>query len=125
MHNDQIPIGANALPPKVLSKPKIPKSKSKPQSQIEAELTDLNKELVKDDPTDLFTIIKEIGKGASGSVHAAVAKNKQVYAIKKVPLTLKTLAATNKEIKFMKRIEHPNTLSYYWFTKKESLGQLK
>uniref|UniRef100_A0A6B2LAQ3 non-specific serine/threonine protein kinase n=1 Tax=Arcella intermedia TaxID=1963864 RepID=A0A6B2LAQ3_9EUKA len=70
------------------------------------------------DPTELFTILKEIGKGASGQVFVSKSKNNKLVAIKTVPLTVKTLPATTKEIKFMKSIQHQNTLKYYSCYKK-------
>jgi len=100
--------------PKVTKKPKKP-------TQVETDLNVLNQTLQKDDPTTIYNLTKELGKGASGSVHLAVEKStNQVFAIKRVPLTLKTLAATTKEIKFMKSIKHPNTLGYYYCYKKDN-----
>jgi len=104
MHNQK--AGSSPAPPK------------KPKSPFEVELAQLQSTLDKHDPTELFTLTKELGKGASGSVHAAVTRNNKVYAIKKVPLSAKTLAATNKEIKFMRSIQHENTLAYYSCYKK-------
>jgi serine/threonine protein kinase len=73
----------------------------------------LRGQLDKKDPTQLFKLIRKLGEGASGSVFAAEAKNGRVYAIKRVPLNLKTVGSTTKEIKFMRELKHENTLSYH------------
>jgi len=73
------------------------------------------------DPTKLFILEKELGKGASGSVYRAISNtDNNVYAIKQVPLSAKTLTATIKEIKFMSGVQHPNTLRYYTCYRKEN-----
>jgi hypothetical protein len=77
-------------------------------------------ENTKRDPTDLLILDKELGKGASGSVWRATSKNGQVFAIKMVPLSTKTMQAVIKEIKTMQEIKHPNTLEYFTCYKKEA-----
>lgn len=84
------------------------------------EVNKLVGENTKRDPTELLTLDKELGKGASGSVWRATSKNGQVFAIKMVPLSSKTLQAVIKEIKTMQEIKHPNTLEYFTCYKKEA-----
>jgi len=77
-------------------------------------MKELSESLSKEDPTTLYTLEKELGKGACGTVYRAISKiDSTVYAIKKVPISSKTVETTTKEIKFMRGIKHSNTLRYY------------
>ncbi|XP_004556514.2 serine/threonine-protein kinase TAO2 isoform X1 [Maylandia zebra] len=71
----------------------------------------------KDDPEKLFTDLREIGHGSFGAVYfARDVSNNEVVAIKKMSYSGKQ---TNekwqdiiKEVKFLQKLRHPNTIEY-------------
>uniref|UniRef100_A0A669D8A0 non-specific serine/threonine protein kinase n=1 Tax=Oreochromis niloticus TaxID=8128 RepID=A0A669D8A0_ORENI len=71
----------------------------------------------KDDPEKLFTDLREIGHGSFGAVYfARDVRNNEVVAIKKMSYSGKQ---TNekwqdiiKEVKFLQKLRHPNTIEY-------------
>jgi serine/threonine protein kinase len=66
-------------------------------------------------PNDYFRVIKQIGEGASGSVHIATKiATDQYFALKRVkPKTAKESENLLNEIALMQASNHPNLLSYY------------
>uniref|UniRef100_A0A8C7WVS8 non-specific serine/threonine protein kinase n=1 Tax=Oryzias sinensis TaxID=183150 RepID=A0A8C7WVS8_9TELE len=71
----------------------------------------------KDDPEKLFADLREIGHGSFGAVYfARDVRNNEVVAIKKMSYSGKQ---TNekwqdiiKEVKFLQKLRHPNTIEY-------------
>ncbi|KAK7938408.1 hypothetical protein WMY93_001734 [Mugilogobius chulae] len=71
----------------------------------------------KDDPEKLFSDLREIGHGSFGAVYfARDVRNNEVVAIKKMSFSGKQ---TNekwqdiiKEVKFLQKLRHPNTIEY-------------
>uniref|UniRef100_A0AAX7VRG9 non-specific serine/threonine protein kinase n=1 Tax=Astatotilapia calliptera TaxID=8154 RepID=A0AAX7VRG9_ASTCA len=70
----------------------------------------------KDDPEKLFTDLREIGHGSFGAVYFVNVSNNEVVAIKKMSYSGKQ---TNekwqdiiKEVKFLQKLRHPNTIEY-------------
>ncbi|XP_035037582.1 serine/threonine-protein kinase TAO2 isoform X2 [Hippoglossus stenolepis] len=71
----------------------------------------------KDDPENLFADLREIGHGSFGAVYfARDVRNNEVVAIKKMSYSGKQ---TNekwqdiiKEVKFLQKLRHPNTIEY-------------
>uniref|UniRef100_A0A3B5M585 non-specific serine/threonine protein kinase n=1 Tax=Xiphophorus couchianus TaxID=32473 RepID=A0A3B5M585_9TELE len=69
----------------------------------------------RDDPEKLFTDLREIGHGSFGAVYFVSTLN-EVVAIKKMSYSGKQ---TNekwqdiiKEVKFLQKLRHPNTIEY-------------
>uniref|UniRef100_A0A3B3UHJ8 non-specific serine/threonine protein kinase n=1 Tax=Poecilia latipinna TaxID=48699 RepID=A0A3B3UHJ8_9TELE len=71
----------------------------------------------RDDPEKLFTDLREIGHGSFGAVYfARDGRSNEVVAIKKMSYSGKQ---TNekwqdiiKEVKFLQKLRHPNTIEY-------------
>jgi protein-serine/threonine kinase len=92
-------------------KKKDPKSKSLSEAAVMEKLRSV---VSKGDPTMLYSKIKKIGQGASGSVFVAKSiKNNQIVAVKQMQLKnqpRKELIAN--EILVMRESQHPNIVNY-------------
>uniref|UniRef100_A0A452S2A5 non-specific serine/threonine protein kinase n=1 Tax=Ursus americanus TaxID=9643 RepID=A0A452S2A5_URSAM len=71
----------------------------------------------KEDPEKLFTDLREIGHGSFGAVYfARDVRTNEVVAIKKMSYSGKQSTEKwqdiIKEVKFLQRIKHPNSIEY-------------
>ena len=79
------------------------------------QLLDTLKAMVnKQDPTQLYTKVKNVGQGASGSVYLAKSKtNASIVAIKDMILARQPrLDMLINEINVMKEVQHPNIVNF-------------
>ncbi|XP_073421570.1 serine/threonine-protein kinase TAO1-B-like [Dendrobates tinctorius] len=89
-------------------------STSRAGSLKDPEVADL---FFRDDPEKLFTDLREIGHGSFGAVYFAHdVRTNEVVAIKKMSYSGKQLNEKwqdiVKEVKFLQRIKHPNSIKY-------------
>ncbi|XP_072557647.1 serine/threonine-protein kinase TAO1 isoform X3 [Paramormyrops kingsleyae] len=87
---------------------------SRAGSLKDAEIAEL---FFKEDPEKLFTDLREIGHGSFGAVYfARDVRNMEVVAIKKMSYSGKQSTEKwqdiIKEVKFLQRIQHPNSIQY-------------
>uniref|UniRef100_A0A3Q3WU57 non-specific serine/threonine protein kinase n=1 Tax=Mola mola TaxID=94237 RepID=A0A3Q3WU57_MOLML len=87
---------------------------SRAGSLKDPEIADL---FFKEDPEKLFTDLREIGHGSFGAVYfARNGRTNEVVAIKKMSYSGKQSAEKwqdiIKEVKFLQRIQHPNSIEY-------------
>uniref|UniRef100_A0A3P9M063 non-specific serine/threonine protein kinase n=1 Tax=Oryzias latipes TaxID=8090 RepID=A0A3P9M063_ORYLA len=71
----------------------------------------------KEDPEKLFTDLQEIGHGSFGAVYfARDVRTNEVVAIKKMSYlgkqSMEKWQDIIKEVKFLRRIKHPNSIEY-------------
>lgn len=86
----------------------------RPGSLKDPEIADL---FVKDDPEKIFDDLREIGHGSFGAVYyARHISTKEVVAIKKMSYlgkqSVEKWQDILKEIRFLKQLQHPNTVEY-------------
>ena len=67
-----------------------------------------------------YQTIKVLGKGATGTVYAAVLKNGVMIAVKEVDVldtseALAALAATKAEVELLEQLDHPNVVQTFFF----------
>eukprot|EP01156_Anaeramoeba_ignava_P001960 Anaeramoba_ignava/a217204_6345.p2 GENE.a217204_6345~~a217204_6345.p2 ORF type:complete len:252 (-),score=66.47 a217204_6345:1051-1806(-) len=82
---------------------------------VEQNLRGLGIEISTVDPTNLFELMEELGKGSYGSVHKAMHRGtRAIYAIKMICIEAEEdIADIKTEINILKKCSHKNIVRYY------------